>query len=234
MPNRLLTLVLVCTLGCPRAEVRRTPPDHPDVSWPLPVATRERITGASWRPGCPVPREELALVRVRHLGLDGVEKAGELVVHVEVAVEVAEAFAEMLRARFPVEQVRLIEDFDASDDRSMEHNNTSAFMCRPNTTRPGQWSKHSYGRAVDINPRLNPYSNPRPVRVDATGAWGPDDKPTRVLPPVALTFLDRRVLQPGMITEGDACHRAFTQRGWTWGGSWKDRVDYQHFEKPPR
>jgi hypothetical protein len=33
-----------------------------------------------------------------------------------------------------------------------------------------------------------------------------------------------------MIFPGDACHTAFTKRGWIWGGSWPDRQDYQHFE----
>ncbi|MBE8524836.1 M15 family metallopeptidase, partial [Amycolatopsis sp. H6(2020)] len=37
---------------------------------------------------------------------------------------------------------------------------------------------------------------------------------------------------PGMIHAGDVTERAFTSRGWTWGGSWDTPIDYQHFEKP--
>ena len=35
----------------------------------------------------------------------------------------------------------------------------------------------------------------------------------------------------GMIKKGDACYKAFTSRGWKWGGNWKNSKDYQHFEK---
>ena len=28
--------------------------------------------------------------------------------------------------------------------------------------------------------------------------------------------------------------REFEKNGWTWGGRWPDRQDYQHFEKPPK
>jgi hypothetical protein len=34
-----------------------------------------------------------------------------------------------------------------------------------------------------------------------------------------------------MTFAGDACHTAFTKRGWIWGDSWPDRQDYQHFEQ---
>jgi hypothetical protein len=75
-----------------------------------------------------------------------------------------------------------------------------------------QW--HSYGLAIDLNPLLNPY-----VRGNL------------VLPPEGRYWLDRRVCAPGMIEAGDPVWRAFIDRGWTWGGSWDTRQDYQHFEK---
>jgi len=95
--------------------------------------------------------------------------------------------------------------------------NTSAFNCRDTTGRPGVFSNHSWGRAIDINPLTNPYL-----------------KGDKVLPPAGKAFLDRTRASPGAILAGSFIVNLFQKRGWTWGGSWKDRQDYQHFEKPDR
>ena len=52
--------------------------------------------------------------------------------------------------------MRLIDDYGANDEKSMAANNTSAFNYRviSGTTK---LSNHSYGMAIDINPRINPY-----------------------------------------------------------------------------
>ncbi len=52
--------------------------------------------------------------------------------------------------------MELIDRYGGDDHRSMHHDNTSAFNCRfvNGTTR---WSMHAYGKAIDINPRENPY-----------------------------------------------------------------------------
>ena len=78
------------------------------------------------------------------------------------------------------------------------------------------WSNHSYGRAVDINTVQNPY-------ISRSGV---------VSPPAGAPFTDRARTDPGVIHAGDAVVRAFARRGWSWGGDWTDRKDYQHFEKP--
>lgn len=50
-------------------------------------------------------------------------------------------------------------------------------------------------------------------------------------------FINRNLDQLGLIKEGDACHKAFTSRGWEWGGSWiypdypDCPIDYMHFQK---
>jgi len=68
--------------------------------------------------------------------------------------------------------------------------------------------------AVDINPLVNPY-----VRKG------------KVLPPGGQQYLKRRNIRPGMVVPKDICHKAFLQKGWVWGGSWRSVRDYQHFEK---
>lgn len=101
-------------------------------------------------------------------------RTGELVVHADVAEDIVGVFRALYEARFPIDQMRLVDDFGGDDDRSMEANNTSAFNCRK-ATGSSRWSEHAYGRAVDLNPVQNPY-------VTRSGA---------MLPPSGGPFVDR-------------------------------------------
>ncbi len=47
--------------------------------------TRARMSGVSWRPGCPVGFAELRLLRVTHWGFDGEVHRGRLVVNRDAA-----------------------------------------------------------------------------------------------------------------------------------------------------
>ncbi|AKK30389.1 peptidase M15 [Mycobacterium sp. EPa45] len=170
--------------------------------------------GASWRPGCPVAPEQLRRVEVDYLGLDGQTHRGALVVHEQVVADIVAIFADLRRKAYPIAKMQTPDHYPgAADELSMEDNNTSAFNCRP---LPGStsWSLHAYGRAIDVNPLLNPY-------IDRSG----DLEPT-----TAGRYLDRRRSDPGILHAGDPAVRAFTDRGWTWGGSWHNPIDYQHFE----
>ncbi len=122
-------------------------------------------------------------------------------------------FAELYRLQFPIASMQTVEAFGADDDASMAADNTSAFNCR-SITGGGGWSLHSYGTAIDVNPRENPYVSGQTV-----------------LPPEGRDHLDRDDPAPGMIRAGDPVLGAFTAHGFTWGGSWTDPVDYQHFER---
>ncbi|ASO21290.1 hypothetical protein FHR81_002260 [Actinoalloteichus hoggarensis] len=176
--------------------------------------TEERL-GASYREGCPVGPEDLRLVSFPHVGFDDRTHRGELIVHADVAEEVADVFVDLYRGGFPIERAETVEKYGADDDASMAANNSSAFNCRP-ITGGGGWSNHSYGKAIDINPIQNPY-------VNSSGL---------VLPPSGAPYVDRDQDAPGMIHAGDLVERSFTEKGWTWGGFWTTPLDYQHFEKP--
>ena len=169
-----------------------------------------RMTPTSYRAGCPVPLSSLVYVRVSHMGFDGREHLGELVVHRDAAGVVASAFESMWDDRFPIRSMRLVDDFGGSDRASMDADNTSAFNCRrvAGTTR---WSQHAYGRAIDINPRENPW---------VSGA--------RFSPPSAASYVTRTPVRPGMLTASSVPVRAFTAAGWGWGGTWSSSKDYQH------
>ncbi|QEN15291.1 M15 family metallopeptidase [Mycobacterium sp. ELW1] len=171
--------------------------------------------GATWRPGCPVSPDELRRVDLDYVGLDGLDHRGVLIVHRDVVADVVAIFADLHRQRYPIAKMQTPQHYPgAVDDLSMEDNNTSAFNCRP---LPGStaWSLHAYGRAIDLNPLFNPY-------LDRSGD---------LEPATAGSYLDRRRTDPGILHAADAAVRAFTDRGWTWGGDWRNPIDYQHFER---
>jgi len=185
----------------------------PPFAWSVGPVSAARL-GRSWHPGCPVGPAGLRLLRVRYAGLDGTAHDGELVVATALAGEMVAIFAELYRMRFPIRQVRTVDVYGASDDASVAADNTSAFNCRP-ITGGTEWSQHAYGRAIDVNPRENPYLP------------GPAVRPPGSLPPGSRA--DRSRPPPGTVTP--AVVAAFARRGWTWGGYWTGPVDYQHFER---
>jgi hypothetical protein len=110
----------------------------------------------------------------------------------------------------------LVDAFGASDFRSIEADNTSAFNCRPvEGTR--RWSEHAYGRAIDVNPIENPY---------VSGG--------RTSHGASVPYLDRSRYRPGMAVEGGPLVRAFDAIGWGWGGRWSSPQDHQHFSASGR
>ncbi len=184
---------------------------------PLPKEIQEKIAGHSWKEDAPVALDDLAYLRISYWNMENEESLGEMIVHKTIADKVLGAFQELFEARFPIERMELVEAYDTNDDLSMEANNSSAFCFRPNVTYPHLISLHGYGLAIDINPRINPYHN-----------W----EKKIVAPSSSVEFLDRtRSDVPGMIQQDDVCYRAFTSRGFEWGGDWTERrVDYQHFQ----
>ncbi|WP_432493359.1 M15 family metallopeptidase [Kineococcus gypseus] len=184
------------------------PPLAPPAPVIAPVSAAE--LSASWRPGCPVPPQDLRAVTVTFTDFGGADRQGRLVVRADVAQAVADVFAELHAIRFPIAGVQPVEAFGGSDDASMAANNTSAFNCRAVTGGTG-FSEHSYGTAIDLNPVQNPYV-----------------RGTTVLPEAGRAHLDRSSA-PGRVLAGDAVVRAFAARGFSWGGDWRTLKDYQHF-----
>ena len=138
---------------------------------------------ASWKPGCPVPVEDLAYLQLSHWGYDGKPHLGEMIVHEKIASEVLEIFKDLYDRKFPIEKMRLVEDYGCDDEKSMADNNSSSFNCRMVKGSRTKLSKHSYGLAIDINPLDNPYV-----------------KDNEVSPPGGRT--DRTKAAKGMIVEG--------------------------------
>jgi hypothetical protein len=118
----------------------------------------------------------------------------------------------LFRHRFPIRKMRLIDAYSANDRRSMAADNTSAFNCRY-VSGTSRWSEHAYGRAIDVNPIENPYT-------DGAGYFSP---------PAGARFGDRSQRAKGLIHRGGNVVRAFAAIGWEWGGDWSGIKDYQHF-----
>lgn len=172
----------------------------------------------SWKEDNPVPLSDLRYITVSHFGFDAKTHIGELIVHKRVAVELVDIFQELFAAKFPIEKMVLIDAYQANDHLSMEDNNSSAFCSRAVTGVSNEWSLHSYGVAIDINPKLNPF-----VEGDL------------VLPESGAEYLQREKAIPGLINKDNICYKVFAKHGWHWGGDGWDnrpgRKDYQHFEK---
>jgi hypothetical protein len=180
----------------------------------IPPDVAAQMTGVSWKPGCPVPLDQLRLITLNHHDFDGVVRNGEIVMHADVAAATVRIFGKLFEARFPIRKMQRVEPYGADDNASMADDNTSGFNCRriENSTR---WSRHAYGKAIDINTVENPYLLGR-----------------RILPPAGSAYLDRSNVRPGMIVAGDVVTRAFAAEGFRWGGDYRTDKDYQHFDLP--
>ena len=121
-----------------------------------PEIKQRMIKGNSWRKGCPVALKDLRYLSVKHIGFNGVEKMGEIIVHREVSAEVTKIFEALYDVGYPIKKMKLVSDYKGSDWQSIEADNTSAFNCRK-AIGSKKFSKHSYGKAIDINPIENPY-----------------------------------------------------------------------------
>ena len=178
----------------------------------LDAAQRQRMTGVSWRPGCPVALADLRLLTLTYHGFDGRPHTGRLVAHRDVAKTLVAVFERLYAARFPIRRLRPIEAYRGEDFRSIEADNTSAFNCR-RVEGTSRWSNHAYGRAIDVNPIENPYVTSRGTTSHAA----------------SRPYLDRRRARPGMATPRGTLVEAFRTVGWGWGGNWTSARDYQHF-----
>jgi peptidoglycan LD-endopeptidase CwlK len=153
-------------------------------------------------------RNTLTLVTVPYFSFDTQICKGQLVVHIALAEEVREIFTSLYEMRFPIERMTPIVAYGWDDSLSMRENNTSAFNYRF-IACTDRLSNHAHGRALDINPMQNPYTQRDGVVVPSGARYDPT--------------------QPGTVTPEIAA--IFKTYGWTWGGEWEANKDWQHFEK---
>ena len=166
----------------------------------------------SYRPGCPVPLRDLRWLQMTYWGFDGAaHTTGVMVVHAQEVGNVVRVFKKLYDARFPIRRMRIVDDYQGSDDRSMAADNTSAFNCR-RVSGSTSWSQHAYGRAIDINPVENPYVHGGEVE-----------------PPAGRAYVQRSPYRKGMVNT--TVIQAFQAQHWGWGGAFRSSKDYQHFSR---
>ena len=164
------------------------------------------------RSGCPATRADLRRVEVNFHDWDGDVQRGVLVINRDVAQDVTRIFTDIFDAGFPIRSMKPIEEFGGDDNASMAADNTSTYNCRQagQANSPATFSPHANGRAIDINPRENPWLDPR------CDCFMPTAKNAARTP------------GKGKILEGGPVWRAFTKRGWIWQDI--ATPDYQHFD----
>lgn len=181
-------------------------------------AVFQRMLGKSYKYDCTVKREDLRYLHIIHYDGEGKEVQGELVCNKLIANDLIEIFKELHKQKYPIERMRLIDDYDGDDERSMQANNTSCFNFRA-IAGSKKLSKHSQGLAIDINPLYNPC-----VRFRKDGKMS-------VEPMTGRPYTNRNKPFPYKIDKNDLCYRLFTKHGFKWGGDWRSLKDYQHFER---
>lgn len=176
----------------------------------------QRIRNNSYKDST-VPLDDLRYLKILHYNLQKEIKLGELICHKSIASDLLEIFRQLFEAKYPIERMLLIDNFQADDELSMQANNSSCFNFR--TVKGSKTlSKHSLGLAIDINPLFNPYIKVRKGKVF-------------IQPKTAEKYLKRESHFPYKIVKGDLCYRLFKIHGFKWGGDWKSVKDFQHFEK---
>ena len=175
-----------------------------------------RIDGKSYKKSCPLLLSELRYLHVLHKDLSGKTLEGELICNVRIAEPLTDIFKKLFVENYPIEKIRLIDEYDADDELSMRDNNSSCFNFRY-VSYTNRISLHGFGLAVDINPLYNPYIK----TVDGKKIIAPD---------TSADFEDRTKSFPYKIEANDLCCKLFAEHGFKWGGDcWDDEWDYQHF-----
>lgn len=180
-------------------------------------AIYKRIYNKSYKSNCTIPRSSLRYIKVLHYTLSGQIRIGELICNKAIAKDLVEIFRDLFAAHYPIERMVLIDEYNADDELSMSHNNTSCFNFRA-MTGSKRLSNHAKGCAIDINPLYNPY-----VKMGHEIVF--------VKPKNGKAYADRSRNFSYKIDRKDLCYRLFIKHGFRWGGAWKSHQDYQHFEK---
>jgi len=177
----------------------------------------QRISGKSYKADCTTSRLDLRYLRVLHKNADGETVVGEIICNKRISAILLDIFRKLYEASYPIERIRLVDDYDADDEKSMTDNNSSSFNFRK-VHNSKNLSLHSYGMAIDINPLYNPYYKKYP------------DGREIIQPEGGVQYLDRSQNFNYKIEEGDLCVTLFKAFGFEWGGDWTTCKDYQHFE----
>ena len=153
-----------------------------------------------------------------YVDFEGRTQQGMLICNKAITKDLREIFDELYKAKYPIERIRPISEYDNDDERSMQANNTSCY-CYRTVEGSSKLSKHARGMAIDVNPLYNPCVKRK------------KDGTLLVQPSTGKPYVNRSKSFKYKITQQDLCYRLFVKHGFKWGGAWRSLKDYQHFEK---
>lgn len=179
----------------------------------IPSSVLERMQGRSLPEGARISVDDLRYLRLSYVDFDGKDQVGEMVCNRAIAEDLLAIFQALYEAHYPIRSIRLVDDFDGSDQASMAADNTSCFNYR-RVSGMSRLSAHAKGLAVDVNPLENPCV-----------------RRSLVQPAAGKAYADRSRAFPHKLDRDDLCYKLFRAHGFTWGGAWRSVQDYQHFEK---
>ncbi len=169
---------------------------------------------STYRAGCPVGRSQLSTITMNYYGNDKKMHRGVLIVRSDLTGEIKYAFSRSISVRFPITKMVNPNVYGGNDPAQMRADNSSGFNCRAVVGNPYRRSPHSYGIAIDVNPRQNPYR-------DVNGKWWPEN---------GTAYIDRTPRRGGMLSLESTMVKVLRSDGFFWGGLWSPGKDYQHFQ----
>lgn len=181
-----------------------------------------------YRIDCPVAPDRLKKVVVSYYDFDGkIHNDGEIIVLDTVAESVKTIFEEAFALQFPINSIIPPYYFkkDYYDDKL---NNTSSFKCRQ-ISNGKNLSIHSYGLAIDFNPKENPFLYPvKDEEKLSLFDRKSDGAAYAVWPESGAMYLNRTKKKPGMV---EPIVDIVKRNGFTiWGGDWDFPLDWMHFQ----
>lgn len=90
-----------------------------------------------------IDKASLSYLELSYIGFDGNSHIGEMIVNSNISDEVLEIFKKLYEIKYPIEKIRLIDEYKADDEASMSDNNTSCFCYRV-VSGTSRLSNHSY------------------------------------------------------------------------------------------
>ena len=191
----------------------------------IPSEIQEQMKNVSLPEVATISYDSLSYLTIPYYDFNGIVQDGHMIVNKQLADEVLQIFKELYDIQYPIEKMRIIDNYyDGNDPSKLDYdsiddNNTSSF-CYRQATAGSNLSQHAFGNAIDINPQINPYVS--------NGSFSHQNAEKYVSRNTdSLNETERAAL----ITTNSEIYEIFHKYGWTWGGDWDDPKDYQHFEK---
>jgi hypothetical protein len=163
-------------------------------------------------------KAQIIHLKVQHWDMHGNLCHGIIQIHESITEPIEKWFIIAQKLKFPIESLipcsnpLFLKGNIPSDHLSMRLNNSSGFNFRLKEGKT-EYSIHSLGLAIDINPKQNPFISGA-TTLPSGSAYNPE--------------------APGTFNESHPLVHAFLELGFTWGGNWRSHKDYHHFELDPK